>query len=225
MAEDSPPVDYSPPANPPIIQETPATEVPHFITHKPQHHKNRIKLFLPLIILAAFLPIATGAVLLRQSLSGEAALSILGCRVKPASVRIHPGQVQTTIGSPPVSFSALAYDKEGRPIWSGVTYEWGMSSTASIGNLIPSGNLATFIAQNPGQGDVFAVAKYCNKKATGSSLVIVLSRPIPTPLPTIILTPTPTRAPTPTRPPGPTPSIFPTSTRTPNITPTPLFPG
>ncbi len=212
MAEDSLPVDFSPPANPPIIQETPATEVPHFISHPPQHHKSRFKLLLPLLILAAFLPIATGAVLLRQSLSGEAAFSILGCRVKPVSVRIHPGQVQTTVGSPPVGLSALAYDKEGRPIWKGVTYEWGMSSTTSIGNLIPGGNLATFIAQNPGQGDIFAVATYCRKQATGSSLVIVL--PAPSPIPTSTITPRPTNTyTTPTRPPTITP------------TPAPLFPG
>ena len=153
----------------------------------------------------AFLPIATGAVLLRQSLSGEAAFSILGCRVKPVSVRIHPGQVQTTVGSPPVSLSALAYDKEGRPIWKDVTYEWGMSSTASVGNLIPAGNLATFVAQNPGQGDIFAVATYCRKKATGSSLVIVM--PAPSPAPTAI------------------PEITRTPTRPPAITPVPLFPG
>jgi hypothetical protein len=175
--------DSSPP--PPQFPEHPYTDIPGLTANPNLKPVRRLKLYLPLLLLLVLLPIATGAVLLRQSLSGEAAFSFLGCRIKPASVKIHPGKIQTTVGSPPIGLSALAYDKENRPIWKGVTYEWGMSSTQSIGNLIPNGNLATFIAQNPGRGDIFAVAKYCNNKATGSSLVIVSSAPSPTPTPCI----------------------------------------
>jgi hypothetical protein len=192
---------------PPAIPETPATEIPPAITPPPPR-KFRTQPFFYLLILAAFLPVATAAVLIRQSLTGEAS-SGLFCRTKPAIVRINPGQAQTSVTGPNVYLSALAYDKKDQPIWDGITYEWGMSSTASIGNLIPQNQIAAFIPQNPGRGDIFVTATACkNQKANGSAAVTVL--------PATLIAPSPTES--------PLPSVFPVITATPTLPPPVLLP-
>jgi len=133
--------------------------------------------------------------MLRQSMSGQAAFFTRPCSTKIASVRIHPGQASTTVNGLPIYLSALAYDNKGLPIWKGVLYEWGISSSNSIGNLVPDNQTAVFTPANPGTGDIYVIGQYCKKKATGSALVTVLPAqptPTPAPLPTIGPSPIPT---------------------------------
>ncbi|MEK7166359.1 MAG: hypothetical protein AAB874_06135, partial [Patescibacteria group bacterium] len=88
----------------------------------------------------------------------------------PLTVRIHPaGAINTsTTTISEIGLSALAYDENSNPIWSGVTYEWGMSSTNSVGiisNTPYGNNIATFKPLRPGDGSLYVNARYNNLTA------------------------------------------------------------
>src|SRR5690349_2035372 len=54
----------------------------------------------------------------------------------PKYVRINPGQIRVPQSPPnPLYMSALAYDANDQPIYDGITYSWGMSSTTSVGTI------------------------------------------------------------------------------------------
>ena len=78
------------------------------------------------------------------------------------SVHINPEQIITDINEAPIHLSTLAYDTGGLPIGSGVSYQWGISSTNSVGTLSLNANdkLATFIPSktNRGRGDIWVKA-------------------------------------------------------------------
>lgn len=112
--------------------------------------------------------------------------------------------------------SALAYDGAMVPIFgNNVTYEWGISSSNSIGKLDPLiDTTTTFSAKNIGGGEIWVIAKQKDRSAQKSSTVITTAALTPTtgagrfiPTPTPLPTPTPTL--TPTIPP-PTPTALPT---------------
>lgn len=101
------------------------------------------------------------------------------------SVRINPEVIQTDINGPNVYLSALAYDTGGSPIWSGITYQWGISTTNSIGTLSnnPDNKLSTFTPSrtNHGRGDIFVTAFEGAAQVTRSIPVYVGVTPTPTP--------------------------------------------
>jgi len=147
-----------------------------------------MKAFFTLLALLAFLPVLILGSLAAQRLAPKAAKP-----PAPASVAINHGEISTYLSNVPTQLSALAYDAAGRPIWEGLIYEWGISSTNSIGDLKPNGNLAIFSPQNEGVGDIW-VKVYTprgkndkfnprNPQATGSIRVVVASAPSPTPTP------------------------------------------
>ena len=101
-------------------------------------------------------------------------------------VDIHPGNIITEVGSNPIHLSTLAFDSNNQPIWSGITYEWGISSSNSIATLETNNNLATFFPLNPGTGDLYVVARYQGDYLSGSISVNVSSpnsTPTPPPVP------------------------------------------
>lgn len=71
--------------------------------------------------------------------------------------------------------SALAYDSANFPIFDGITYEWGISSTNSIGSLnSPNRNITNFYTQNIGTGSIWVIARQGNlqaRKAVGVTVV------------------------------------------------------
>jgi hypothetical protein len=83
------------------------------------------------------------------------------------SVRIQPGYIDTAVGST-TQLSALAVDSKNQGITTGVTYEWGISSTNAIGTLKTAGDLATFIALHGGHGDLYVIARKDPYQATYS---------------------------------------------------------
>ncbi|MCL5797401.1 MAG: Hint domain-containing protein [Patescibacteria group bacterium] len=86
-------------------------------------------------------------------------------------VNISPGGLfYTYIGNSPTQLSALAYDQKNNPIWSGVTYDWGISSSQSIGSLSRTTNsdITSFTPQNDGIGDLFVTARYQDTSVTAS---------------------------------------------------------
>lgn len=102
-----------------------------------------------------------------------------------------------------VNMSVLAYDSSNNPLYDLATYEWGISSTNSVGTIEKSnGTIATFLAQNIGRGDIYVTAHYGTQTITQS---------IPVSIGSETFTPTPTASPTPI-PPTPTPSNTPTPT-------------
>lgn len=101
------------------------------------------------------------------------------------SVRINPEVVQADINQPDTNLSALAYDTGGLPIWSGVTYQWGISTTNSIGTLSINRDdkLAAFTPSrtNRGRGDIFVTAFMGTTQVTKSIPVYIGVSPTPTP--------------------------------------------
>lgn len=94
-----------------------------------------------------------------------------------ATVRIDPGEIITKSLGDQIHLSSLAYDTNGNPITTGVSYQWGMSSTNSVGTIIgEKGNdaLGTFTPSgNVGRGDLWVRAVTAISQVTGSIPVYV----------------------------------------------------
>lgn len=123
-----------------------------------------------------------------------------------AVVRIEPPSINMPTTGAKHGLSALLYDQNG-PVWSGVTYSWGMSSTSSVGTLSQiNGNIAMFTSLNMGTGYVFVTATHGTNTFTGA---------IPLTIGTISPSPTPASSPSPS--PLPNPTIIGNPTRTGNV--------
>lgn len=184
-------------------------------------YTNRRILFVLLVLM--LLPVVVFAALNPTIFSPKASTAL-----PIATVKINPGEIITKPQGEQVHLSTLAYDTGGNPITSGITYQWGMSSTNSIGTIVQeqgNGALGTFTpSANIGRGDLWVRAFAGESQGMGSIPVYVGTNPptpspTPRPLPTPTLTPTPTSKPTPT--PSPTPRPVPTYTPTPTPKPRP----
>jgi hypothetical protein len=114
------------------------------------------KFIIPIVFLALIAAIVVPAVMKTQTITGEAA----GEKCMPITkVMINPGQINTYTNYPPTNLSVLAYDYYNKPVWQGVQYEWGMSSTRGIGTVKARHDLATFIPSRPGTGDLYVKTK------------------------------------------------------------------
>ncbi len=92
-----------------------------------------------------------------------------------AKVKINPGKIAVNPEDKPLALSALAYDEQDFPIFSGVSYEWGMSSTTGVGTIRPNNDLATFIPQRIGKGDLFVKAtNSCTSEPVIGSIAVVI---------------------------------------------------
>jgi len=73
-------------------------------------------------------------------------------------VEVSPGEIISVPSGAPVYLSALLYDANNQPVYSGVTYTWSMSSPG-VGDVQPNGNLATFTpSTTPGIGNLIVSA-------------------------------------------------------------------
>lgn len=112
------------------------------------------------------------------------------------SVEIHPSSINLSVDSKEIGMSVLAYDTLGKPIHSGVTYEWGMSSVNSVGNISPTtGDISNFQPLAAGYGELVVTAR-SNGTFVQKSIPVVVSNSDGT-IPTLIPTSTPTITPTP----------------------------
>ncbi len=100
-----------------------------------------------------------------------------------ARVMINPGSIETMTNSKATELSVMAYDKYNMPVKQGVKYDWGISSTNSVGTVKARHDLATFIPSNVGMGDLYVkTTNNCTKNAViGSAKVIVKQGIAPTP--------------------------------------------
>lgn len=166
--------------------------------------QSRLILLILFFLTVGTLPILLNAVQTRtppaSKASGEQTI---------AKILFDPGEILTVPNAYKIELSALAYDANNQPIWSGVSYTWGISSTNSVGTLVQHADndkLATFkSSQNVGYADIYVRAINTLGQATTSIPVFVGITPSPTPTGTPSPTPSPTIAPTPTPVPNPIP--------------------
>lgn len=128
------------------------------------------KKFLSLLVLIALLPLFILTALTAQRFLPKAADTTVGL----ASVSVNPSRILAYPGGPSTNLSTLAYNYLGQPMYSGVTYDWGISSTG-IGDLRPNGNLAAFIPTTPGSGDIWVRAFNPTGTATASVRAVVVT--------------------------------------------------
>lgn len=143
---------------------------------------NKRTIFSGLLILI-LLPILVVAALNKTKFLPRASTSL-----PIATVHINPGEIITKPLGEQIHLSTLAYDTSGNPITSGVSYQWGMSSTNSVGTIIgEKGNdaLGTFTPSgNVGRGDLWVRAVTATSQGTGSIPVYVgVTPPTPTTAP------------------------------------------
>ncbi len=109
-------------------------------------------------------------------------VNVIVPEVIPSRIELNLGGISTAVNTAS-QLSALVYDQNNKPIWSSVSYEWGISSTNSIGTLIQiNGNLATFLAQNPGSGDLWVKATF-NGQTVVKSIPVTVTTVTPSPSP------------------------------------------
>lgn len=99
------------------------------------------------------------------------------------SIQVSPGAIDQSsspqIGKP-VYLSATAVDEVGRPITTGVSYIWGMSSNFPISPTFkPSNNLATFTPNSTGSGSLW-VSAITSQSSAIKYLDICIGVPCPT---------------------------------------------
>jgi len=74
----------------------------------------------------------------------------------------------------------LAYDYYNKPIHEGVQYEWGISSTNSIGTIKVRHDLASFFPLRAGTGDLYVKTKNrCTSKAVIGSILVTVQQAAP----------------------------------------------
>ena len=96
----------------------------------------------------------------------------------PTRLPILPESATLQTTHPPIHFSTLLYDENNKPIWSGVTYEWGISSQNTVGTLFGvNGNIASFQPLNAGTGQLYVKATYNDQTIVSSIPLSVTSSP------------------------------------------------
>ena len=145
-----------------------------------------------------FFVLAAGVIMiLPNKFKDEATVQTRAAEPVIASLAFNPQGFAATLSTKEVNLSVLAYDQNGSPIYSGVTYEWGISSTGGIGSVVGRGSIASFYPKAFGVGDIFVTARTTSQNLTSSIHVYVNTTGIiPTPTPTTIPTATPTPSPT-----------------------------
>lgn len=134
--------------------------------------QNQKKLTPVLIIAILLLAVISGAFAANNLLGGTS----LGKCQNISRVIINPGKVAISKDDLPIELSALSYDPTNTPIWTGVSYEWGISSSNSVGTLKPNNDLVTFTPLNIGTGDLFVKAKNaCTKSPVIGSVSISIN--------------------------------------------------
>jgi len=159
-----------PPPEPPTDNQSPVQPAPVMVMPKKMSKRSFFLVFvlLPILLVAGIVP----AVLNSQTFLSRAAGA--KCRLI-TKVAINPGKIVTYTISPPTNLSVLAYDYYNSPIFSGVQYEWGMSSTNSIGTVNAKRDLASFIPLRAGTGDLYVKAKNsCTQKAVIGSIKVTV---------------------------------------------------
>lgn len=149
---------------------------------------SKFKPLLPIVGLAATLPILVAGVQVTQNLLSKATTPPPQVSAK---VVIRPEQIISQPSGQPISVSALAYDPQGQPIQQGVTYEWDMSSSSSLGKIESHNDIATYYpTAATGTGDLQVKATTIFGPLVASAQVCQ-GVPCPTPTPTPTSTPDP----------------------------------
>ena len=141
------------------------------VEQKAAGKKNTILIAVLAILLLAVVIGALNAKNLSRNQSGKATSK---CQTI-TKVKINPEKIAISPEDPPVELSALAYETENTPIWQGVSYDWGISSSNSVGTLKQNNDLVTFIPLKLGTGDLFVKAtNVCTKTPVTGSIQVTI---------------------------------------------------
>ncbi len=156
----------TPPTDDSALPDITPSEPPPPKPNKPWFNTN-------LLLAAAALFIIVPAALTTQNIVNEAKSQP---KCTPIShVEIYPGQVIAAVGSPELNLSAMAFDALGMTVIHAVKYDWGISSTGSLGRLKGKHDLATFAPSGPGTGDLYVRASNsCTKDGIVGSVKVIV---------------------------------------------------
>jgi hypothetical protein len=89
------------------------------------------------------------------------------------SVRINPEVLPSLKVGDKAYFSTLGFDQLGNPIFSGITYEWNISSTGTVGYIRPNttGKVAILDLVGAGSGDLYVIARQGGTQVSRSILI------------------------------------------------------
>jgi hypothetical protein len=89
------------------------------------------------------------------------------------SVRVNPASFKSLNIGDEINVSAIGINQHGVPIYSGVTYEWGISSSGSVAQIMSDqdGKIALLKIIGEGQGDLFVIARNGTQQVTKSLMI------------------------------------------------------
>src|SRR3989344_6931210 len=123
-----------------------------------QADKKHLLLFL---VLASAIPLTVVAALTQQETRQRASGIVL------SRIEVNPGEITAKVNGPNVPISALAYDDSNNPVFSGVSYEWSMSSTYSVATLTKtSGDITQLDPLSVGYGELTVIARLGSQNIT-----------------------------------------------------------
>lgn len=140
-----------------------------------------------IIVLALVLaiPLTVVAALTQQETRQRASGIIL------SRIEVSPGEITAKVNGPNVAMSALAYDDSNNPVFSGVSYEWSMSSTKSVATLTRIlGDITQLDPLSVGYGEITVVARLGSQSIT-KGVAVRITNPdgsIPPPPPVVRIT-------------------------------------
>lgn len=169
------------------------------------------KHLLLVLILISAIPLTVVAALTQQETRQRASGIVL------SRAEVSPGEITAKVNGPNVPVSALAYDDSNNPIFSGVLYEWSMSSINSVATLTnTSGDITQLDPLSVGYGEITVIARLGSQNITKGLAVRIANPDGSFPPPPATPTPTPTPVPTPTKP-GPLKVLNVTDSTDPNV--------
>ena len=156
----------------PATQPKPEPELP--VEEKTAGKKKILLIVLAILLVAVAIFALNAESLLGNLLRSQSGKATQKCQTI-TKVVINPGKIAISPKDPPVEMSALAYDIENVPVWQGVSYEWGISSSNTVGTLKQNNDLVTFTPLNKGTGDLFVKAtNACTQTAVIGSVPVVV---------------------------------------------------
>jgi hypothetical protein len=136
--------------------------------------KNTLLIGFLAILAVILIVLALNANNLFGNLGGKAGTEAPKCQVI-STIKINPEKIAISLVDKPLELSTLAYDAQGSPIWQKVSYEWGISSSNTVGTLRQNNDLVTFTPLNKGTGDLFVKAtNSCTQTPVIGSVPVVV---------------------------------------------------
>ena len=133
---------------------------PHIAKVISYSQKDKKNLIIVLLLILA-IPLVVAVALTQQETRQRASGIVL------SRIEVSPGEITTRVNGSNVAMSALAYDESNNPVFSGVSYEWSMSSTNSVATLtLTSGDITQLDPLSVGYGEITVIARLGSQNIT-----------------------------------------------------------